>query len=604
MKREDVDCAFYLPNCNHDTLFQPSYVRCQKSQGQKILRCFPHCCPRHIHYRNCGCSLNLHVHTPPTSTSSSSDTLKAFAKFTHVDDVDEWHVGDRIKPDGVLKDLRSRDTPFHTWIPGRVEWIKASTLSFHFDEKNGDGWHYGWKSGRSRSQRTSGHVLKAYVVDTTQSDAWVVVGRTQSTPFTITSYRGEHNKKKKSSLGLAAHHLHHPPTTTTASPLGSHLASTLHLAGHSSSDDEGHSSVFSSPSPVVPIPMHHDIARLYSLLHVLLMNDCPLAIWAPFEDSWMAAKGFYANSFLPHVHRPASAVAPDALSLGLHVVASLGAIADRVQALLVRHGNAVLHKREVLAVYDECMSLLQAQLGHVLQSHGSSVLDLLRHLPPCPHPDASNHLFRLFVAQMRETYIATQHDDRPKSVIPAGPSIYDGTWVWLPRQTSFTLWSLSLSVMGYLRWTANLMACTQTRQGTTIQIRSCTPWFVSVPMALELDQAPHSLRVLPSGESCLAGTLAIDYVGTISEQHMRMEVYVHSLGSVHVVHVHVEPRRDARGNVDLVAHVQIDHVVSLPVDDTLDAASRMARVQQCVARTCVVKMSAVYEQRRRSPMAH
>ncbi|RQM24278.1 hypothetical protein B5M09_006051 [Aphanomyces astaci] len=108
----------------------------------QILRCFPHCCPRHIHYRNCGCSLSLHVQTITTCTPTAITTidattaaapsgaydngriLVAYAKFSQLEEDVDWAVGDSVPASAVLDDLRSRGTPFRTWIPGHVEWAE------------------------------------------------------------------------------------------------------------------------------------------------------------------------------------------------------------------------------------------------------------------------------------------------------------------------------------------------------------------------------------------------------------------------------------------------------------------------------------------------
>ncbi|CAK4076816.1 unnamed protein product [Aphanomyces euteiches] len=567
-----VECDFYLPQCSHQSLFQQSYVRCQKSQGQKILRCFPHCCPRHIHYRNCGCSLHLQVRA-----STMPQGLQAFAKFAPIDDdINDWRIGDTIPPATILNDARSHETPFQTWIPGRSEWIKATTASFHFDEKKGDGWHYGWKSGRSRTQRTSAHSIKAFVLDA----SWRVVAIAQSTPFTITSYRGEHNKRKRSAIAVApsTHHLRLSLTTSSSA--------------HSSSDEEGN-----SPLPVMPMPMHHGLARLFTLMHHLPINDCPWNVWAPFEAKWMAQRGLYSDRFfLPHKPTTSSTGQPSPLlAVVLQLVTSVADVADRIQCLLLRQGDAVLHKRDMLALYDECLLLIQTHVSRVV--HDYKLKDLLTQVPP-QHDE--NHLFHLFVAQMRETFIATQQD--PPLLHPSGHSVFDGTWVWLPHETQYThQWSLSLSILAYLRWTANMAAFDQTRRGNTLHIRACLPWFVSIPMTLELDQEPHSLRVLPTGESCMAGTLAIDYLGRITEQCVSLELYVYGTSSTHFVQMDIFPRHSQQHGIpQLVAHVHIDQIQThARADEATDAATRVKMVRQIGSRTTLVSMRCVYEQRRR-----
>ncbi|ETW04511.1 hypothetical protein H310_04765 [Aphanomyces invadans] len=681
-----VDCALYLANCTHDTLFQPSYVRCQKSQGQKILRCFPHCCPRHIHYRNCGCSVNLRVHTAPRNLSNGSgpatanagyanaaatgarpSVLVAYAKFSQLDEDVDWAVHDIVPAGTVLDDLRSRDSPFRTWIPGHVEWTKGNTWSFQFDEKKGDGWHYGWKSGRSRSQRTSAHVLKAFVFDVSNDGTWCVVGIASSTPFTITSYRGEHNrkqKKKELSACAASSSYMHKFRRATASPSS---LSIVRWSEMSSDDNDDYNvagimddsarvirprnvssstgSITASAVTSTRIPTHHkttrsgaptsmpilatyptmpehgDIANLFAVLHVLEPNDCPPSLWTSFESSWMESKGFSTcgRSLLPlfyHSHHrqlrhhlpfggSLSPLHDTALGLCLHLISSLRNVSDRIQRTLVSHGEAVLDKQQALRVYDDCMGILQRQVQAVLTQHEggpTDIKELLRYLPQIPtsHMSPSNHLYRLFVAQLREMFIASQNDH--VSTQSVGTTAFDGMWVHMPECTFFSTWTLSLSLMGYLRWTSNLVAFSQTRSGHSIQIRSATPWFASVPMLLELDQIPHSLRVLPSGESCLAGTLAIDYMGQATDNFIRLELYVFGLTTVHVVFLEATPQvlDTLCTTIWMECQVRIDEVrrdgeVGLGDESSMDAANRIAWVQQLAHRTTVVQMVAKYE---------
>lgn len=72
-------------------------------------------------------------------------------------------------------DMRSKNNPFAMWIVGAAytckEVLRRIKLSFtrfafqgrqyfHFDEKKGEGWHYGWKSSRGYAQRNRQHVLR------------------------------------------------------------------------------------------------------------------------------------------------------------------------------------------------------------------------------------------------------------------------------------------------------------------------------------------------------------------------------------------------------------------------------------------------------------
>ncbi|RLO13631.1 hypothetical protein DYB28_012764, partial [Aphanomyces astaci] len=265
--------------------------------------------------------LSLHVQTITTCTPTAITTihattaaapsgahdngriLVAYAKFSQLEEDVDWAVGDSVPASAVLDDLRSRGTPFRTWIPGHVEWTEANMWSFQFDEKKGDGWHYGWKSGRSRTQRASAHVLKAFVFDpsgtTHRRDQWRVVGVASSTPFTITSYRGEHNKKQKRTSSNSA------KRTSTTRPLQHLDPSSVPSTSGTSSDEDDQTDR--------PPDVDENGARSHGLRVLPTGESCLAGTLAidyigQVSEQWMRVE-LYAFS-LTHVHVVCVQVAP------------------------------------------------------------------------------------------------------------------------------------------------------------------------------------------------------------------------------------------------------------------------------------------------------
>ncbi|KDO20973.1 hypothetical protein SPRG_14066 [Saprolegnia parasitica CBS 223.65] len=148
-----LGCHFFLVDCVHSgsPIFRPSYVRCQKTQGQKILRCFPHCCPGHVHYRNCGASLYLRT------THHMPSPLHVFGLFSLCDE-DPYPAGTVVDASLVQRELRVPSNPRGSLVSAVRDEIIPN--AFRFDEKELNGWQYSWKSGRSKAQRDLAHVFR------------------------------------------------------------------------------------------------------------------------------------------------------------------------------------------------------------------------------------------------------------------------------------------------------------------------------------------------------------------------------------------------------------------------------------------------------------
>ncbi|EQC27397.1 hypothetical protein, variant [Saprolegnia diclina VS20] len=415
--------TFYLPYCGHDDLFSSSYVRCQKSSGHKILRCFPHCCPRHVHYRNCGTAIRIAV----TSTIEA----RAFAAFGLATEV-RPRVGDVIYLDDLR--VRSHESPLATHLEGsRLD----ENGHFEFDEKQADGWHYGWKSGRSKAQRDLLHVLWAVVLHPVDAHRWTVVAVAISTPFTIVSYRGEHNKKKKHAQSIPRR-LQRP-----ASP--------------SLSDDERDASVSS-------------LDRLLRFLGDYRLDTAPRDVLRGIEARLLVMHGLHALPLLPAATTRPGLTVPDHVTSSMVVALTLAhpLFLSRVNDYLLAHAEAVLNKAALSRVSDSLLHrVLVPYLDAELQaSCGVSLTDVADTISAST--SSYDGFTPRFIAQLREAYITTQSTLVRLELTPVQTPL-DGTWVWSSADMS-ALDALPWTLPHYLRYLANSGSFTQRLVGHTLQV--------------------------------------------------------------------------------------------------------------------------------------
>ncbi|TMW61902.1 hypothetical protein Poli38472_010965 [Pythium oligandrum] len=177
------------PPCPHKELFQPHYARTNLRKGDKILRCFPHCCPDHVSRSFCGSSLLLNV----THEHANERTpLVVFARFREEEERG-LVAGDRISPQEIHRSIQSEANAHGEWIAAREadsnEGTYASVEQRWCFEVNPEArWYYHWESGVAKRHRFKSHVLEIYVFRAT-SEQLEVVAVTQSTPFRLISFR-------------------------------------------------------------------------------------------------------------------------------------------------------------------------------------------------------------------------------------------------------------------------------------------------------------------------------------------------------------------------------------------------------------------------------
>ncbi|OQR86753.1 hypothetical protein ACHHYP_09981 [Achlya hypogyna] len=460
-----ADVQFFVPNCEHTALFQPCYVRCQKSQGQKILRCFPHCCPHHIHYRNCGSAICLAV-TPHGDPSA----LRALAAFTLLDE-ELFRVDTVVAAQDLAGGVRAPENIFGEFVEGQRLPVDGRQRHFRFDDKQVDGWHYAWKSGRSKVQRELQHVLRAYVFEAIDDKHWRCIGSTASTPFTIVSYRGEHNKKKRA---IAAQ----LPT---------------------------------SPASPPPTPPHGDVDDMHYMtiltsLQDVMLEDVPAPLLPWLHDQF--------PHLLPHLQGGVT----DKRYIQVYVALALALghpdFLKRVDDVLIVNAEAVLHKGDLQRVYYECLceQLFFPVVEAALRRHGVIAADVASSVAQVRGRAPGDSFFQRFVAQMRESFILTQSPSALTVLSACRHSIVDGTWVLQPEATRVRHWMCPTPLLQYLRLCHNTVTMVQRYVHGSLYVRASPSSFSTVPSEFVLDDHAHSLRVLPAGESCLVD-LGVDYVG-------------------------------------------------------------------------------------------
>ncbi|OQS00665.1 hypothetical protein ACHHYP_02876 [Achlya hypogyna] len=191
-----VFCTFAECTKCTNPLFHDSYIRTNKPNGQKAIRCFPHCCPTHLTINSCGTSLAMQV--GGNFTPFESMAFEAYCRFERCLE-GALEVGQVIPARDVLDNLRKEGDESAEWLPSKLQYMKddqrdaRGTLLYHINPSpQEDQWQYAWKGGASKVLRNTKHVFKAYlfmIYEYEPIKMLRVIGVAQSTPFTLSSYR-------------------------------------------------------------------------------------------------------------------------------------------------------------------------------------------------------------------------------------------------------------------------------------------------------------------------------------------------------------------------------------------------------------------------------
>ncbi|KAI9922011.1 hypothetical protein PsorP6_000500 [Peronosclerospora sorghi] len=195
-----VICHFERLGCNHPILFQNEYKRTNRTKKTKILRCFPHCCPRHIIRSYCGSALYVSVklvepsdqdekkqQVTATVTTTNPSTLLVYAHFEEAQ-ANFLSLNDLLDYAIVTSSTQTEQTPKGTWIKGFALKSDATDDSSMFQINPSARWYYEWESAATKAQRFTKHALRVYVFQRMQSKLRVV-GVISSSDFMVVSYR-------------------------------------------------------------------------------------------------------------------------------------------------------------------------------------------------------------------------------------------------------------------------------------------------------------------------------------------------------------------------------------------------------------------------------
>ncbi|ETV77859.1 hypothetical protein, variant 11 [Aphanomyces astaci] len=188
----------FVPCACDKPMFNANYIRCNRSNGRKQLRCFPHCCPDHNLHCSCGGPITVAVHV----NHPLDGQLVMYAHGERAGEA-ELALHEEISHDVILSNLHE---PGHNdrgdWVPGILQQQQPSASAssqsststrvlYTFNELSTQlGWPYHWKGSATKADRNQQHVFKAYVFQLLPDNQTLrVVNWISSTPFTMSSFR-------------------------------------------------------------------------------------------------------------------------------------------------------------------------------------------------------------------------------------------------------------------------------------------------------------------------------------------------------------------------------------------------------------------------------
>ncbi|RHY69897.1 hypothetical protein DYB34_008615 [Aphanomyces astaci] len=164
------------------------YLRPHRTNGSKVLRCFPHCCPEHTESPFCASSLGVDVGGSVKFLQQAIVLLHFEASYEPAID-----CGDLLDAHHIESSLRTDSNPRGEWIPTDAVAIHDDHVEFEYNVDAEKGWNYRWLGGSSTQQRRCWHCIKAYVLVQVEgperSRKFQVVAIAQSPPFVVMSYR-------------------------------------------------------------------------------------------------------------------------------------------------------------------------------------------------------------------------------------------------------------------------------------------------------------------------------------------------------------------------------------------------------------------------------
>ncbi|KDO19815.1 hypothetical protein SPRG_14677 [Saprolegnia parasitica CBS 223.65] len=517
-----VSCRFHVSYCSHDTIFQPKYTRYQKAGKVKVLRCFPHCCPRHVYYRYCGTPITVHTEMPhPPKPAAAYVSLLHLAPSLEP----EWAVNDVIEPVDV--DRLTRDAGA-SWYVGRQKLEQQNVLTSVFNQDLAAGWTYGWASGRSQAVRDCQHHVKVYIFEVSSS-AWRVVAKVLSPGFKIETYR---NTTK---------------ATTETLSLSAPMVSTSHLLSHSSKNVIAPESPRHVSSRTQIMANHLGILLLFLQLTPI---ECTTSEWSSRLFQHISGRPPTRDdmSALLNTTSPVSDQLPSSPALQpLRALASSWLVhlfhphnMGQYEAVVMAHRDCVCDKAELTAAYNDCVHLLYRISESFFKTDAATctgdLAKTIAHHSPFLEDVLEGHLkregyfkFHALVAHFREVALSATREP----VRTPTDSAISGDWVVCVAKSHLAP-QLAVSVTAAAHYATLLSACHVIHCEHELLVQSKWKLCPSSPSHFILDNHPRVLRTLPNGESSMASdghTLDGDYVGTTSGGVVHLTCYRYNLAA-------------------------------------------------------------------------
>ncbi|KAH9120816.1 hypothetical protein AeMF1_007178 [Aphanomyces euteiches] len=584
-------------------LFSKKYLRPHRTNGSKVLRCFPHCCPEHTESPFCASSLAV-------SVTGSLELIEKCRVFLRFEASYEPGVvcGGFVDALAIEQSLRSESNPRGEWIPTQPVAVENDQVIFEFRAQADGGWNYRWLGGSSTQQRRCWHYIKAYVCYPFNRPGRLrVIAVVRSPPFVVMSYRRackSCQKKSNAEPILSATHREACEcegmyrltdsalddiisSGTTERIILPDLGSTIHtIQDRNPREKEYHLAAlymtlkFAAISPAV--------AEELSIVANKLTGTGNKEIWLPIAT---------ASSSSPHEMQC------------LDIFLALFRSRNSLDVLLTKNAQAILDQNRLHEVYEEWLSVAYDTIVYSAlrakdsapESYFTALLHAHRAVNPTLFTD--NQVvsvgFEAFVAQLREIYLALSY--RPPE-IPSPDSTLDGLWICALDACQVELCSLSPSLLTVLRGLSMGMRFhLRLSSKSSLFIRSDIALFSTIWSEFILDGAPRVLRVFPNGESTMTacgGHMYGDYVG-LNQYPGPVQICLYCWPTEHeknrtcyILQVVFQPVKHTM----LVCHVQVATSRSLIEQHAwnMSAAERIASFDQHDS-TVVMKISATYQ---------
>ncbi|ETV95122.1 hypothetical protein, variant 2 [Aphanomyces invadans] len=488
-------------------LFTKKYLRPHRTNGSKVLRCFPHCCPQHTESPFCVSSLGVRV-------AGSVDFLQHCIVLLHFEASYERPIvcGDLMDEHAIEIALRTETNPRGEWIPTQVVAVEDDHVVYEYNAEAESGWNYRWLGGSSTQQRRCWHCIKAYVLTRVQRATGPshlrVIAIVQSPPFVVMSYRRACKSCQKKSTA-------DPVLSATSREAceceGMYRLSDSHLDEIISTGatrmtilpdlDAASPRVATMGDASDPAVMERHLGLLYAALTNCTINVTTDAALIQFGLQRCRACGISNAQSLPQP--------PD---MNTRILLALLRGRATSEEFLRRHAHSILDQDELFRLYEQWIAQVYANVCAVVADTQTSVADFFESLaaaaaaaptPSHASPEAaatiSSNGFEAFVAQLREVYLALDYA-APKPLSPSAE--LDGWTASLLTVARSLSMGLGLSIV---------------LSSTSLFVRSELALFSTIWSEFILDNTARVLQVFPNGESTMstcADLMYGDYVGS------------------------------------------------------------------------------------------